>query len=564
MAKKIKLAVKAMASNDDTVVVWHYTEFIKDCWGFALFRKRKGESDAIAEPVPTSVGFESEPHQEGEKRPSTEWPLQRFMWTDYYVRQGDEVCYKVVPMINVGDKLVKEDSRASNWSNWVKVHNGDQEVYYNRGLVASQFIADHMLKVKTAATPNPKLDDELEVPSSSIRKFMGGTLVERLYKLLDDVKNDSTITLYAALYELNDTELIRRLNLIGKRANVILANGAFGKDDLDPQAPNAKVLTKVRLTRRIVSSGHFAHNKFVVLTRKTNSVEKPFLVFTGSTNWTLNGLFKQANNAVVFNDDSIASYYFDEWKQILVDCKNDKGLYDKPFKTFNATVKVNKTQTVRTWFTPTAAFGDMIDARKLLNAAKEGILFLMFKPGNAGNETLYDEIISVSKKKKQLLVHGVINTDPGGKANPTIEFMNKGKIDKGSFQGVTKANIKNSFSFWQAELASPNVTIHSKLIVIDPFSANPVVLTGSHNMGKKASKSNDDNLNILTNDPDLAVAYAVHIMSVYHHYRWRYYRSNAGVKKWSGNIKDDKWQNWYWLAAKTGNNRKELEFWWHE
>jgi hypothetical protein len=30
MAKKIKLAVKAMASNDDTVVVWHYTEFIKD------------------------------------------------------------------------------------------------------------------------------------------------------------------------------------------------------------------------------------------------------------------------------------------------------------------------------------------------------------------------------------------------------------------------------------------------------------------------------------------------------------------------------------------------------
>jgi hypothetical protein len=53
-------------------------------------------------------------------------------------------------------------------------------------------------------------------------------------------------------------------------------------------------------------------------------------------------------------------------------------------------------------------------------------------------------------------------------------------------------------------------------------------------------------------------------MSVYHHYRWRYYRSSAGVKKWSGNIKDDKWQNWYWLAAKTANNRKELEFWWHE
>ena len=31
------------------------------------------------------------------------------------------------------------------------------------------------------------------------------------------------------------------------------------------------------------------------------------------------------------------------------------------------------------------------------------------------------------------------------------------------------------------------VHIHSKVIVLDPFGKNPVVMTGSHNLGYKAS-----------------------------------------------------------------------------
>jgi phosphatidylserine/phosphatidylglycerophosphate/cardiolipin synthase-like enzyme len=108
------------------------------------------------------------------------------------------------------------------------------------------------------------------------------------------------------------------------------------------------------------------------------------------------------------------------------------------------------------------------------------------------------------------------------------------------------------------EMKPQNVTIHSKTILIDPFSENPVLLTGSHNMGGKASKSNDDNLNIIIGNKELSRAYAIHMTAVYNHYRWRFYRSKKTAKpKWNGNVKSDVWQSWY----SSGENLKEIKFW---
>jgi hypothetical protein len=64
--------------------------------------------------------------------------------------------------------------------------------------------------------------------------------------------------------------------------------------------------------------------------------------------------------------------------------------------------------------------------------------------------------------------------------------------------------------------------IHSKVVVVDPFGANPVVMTGSHNLGPKASGQNDDNLVIVEGAPGLAAAYAVNILGIYDQYKWRY------------------------------------------
>ena len=64
--------------------------------------------------------------------------------------------------------------------------------------------------------------------------------------------------------------------------------------------------------------------------------------------------------------------------------------------------------------------------------------------------------------------------------------------------------------------------MHSKVIVVDPFT-KPVVITGSHNFSGSASTKNDENFVIVRDNTELALEYAVHILSVYKHYRWLAY-----------------------------------------
>jgi hypothetical protein len=556
-----KINIQVYANNDDATIVIQSAVDIPGCWGFAIFRKRQQETDLEAEPLLASVGFEGDPHGQDEFRPSTEWPIQKYLWTDYYVKMGDIVCYKVIPMIHSANGLTKDLTNASDWCPFVSIGNStNSEAYFNRGMVSSQFVARRLNGIPNKEK-KAKLKDNLTKEDSVIRQFMGGNLSAALYQLLEGVAGNKDQRVYAALYELDEPGLIKRLNAIGKRAHVILANGAFGDGGNDPQAPHADLLTKVDLTRRIVGTPHFAHNKFLIVTEKqSDGKEHPIKVWTGSTNWTLNGLYTQVNNAVILTDKAVLDYYFAEWAAIRADCDaSGRGLYGKKYKEANKDVKVSNNGSIRTYFTPVSDQIDMDEADACINAAQKGILFLMFKPGNEGKSRMLYDTIRQKTTDPKLLINGVINADPGGSKAPTITFIHKNQVQPGgSFDIVTPSNIDDPFSFWDQELAKQNVTIHSKIILIDPFSDNPVLITGSHNMGGKASKSNDDNLNIIRGNKELARAYAIHMTAVYHHYRWRFYRqADTGQPKWDGNVKSDKWQEWY----RSGEKAKEIVFW---
>ncbi len=91
--------------------------------------------------------------------------------------------------------------------------------------------------------------------------------------------------------------------------------------------------------------------------------------------------------------------------------------------------------------------------------------------------------------------------------------------------------------------------IHDKIVVIDPRLPTCSVILGSHNLGFKASYSNDENLLIVSGDQDLAAAYAVHVLDVYDHYRFRAVEADLaskGQEGWSGFLEtDDSWQDDY-------------------
>lgn len=550
----MKPSIKAFANNDDAVVVWQYHKKIKNCYGFALFRKKQGESDATAEPVQSYVGFEDQTPNEGEHRPSTDWPIQKFVWTDFFVRTNDVVCYRVVPMIWNNDRLVKDEANASDWSEEVTITSGKVfNVSFNRGLISSQFLVNRMSNVPEKER-SKKLGEILADETSKTRAFLGGNLSESIYTLLDEVVQDKSLVIYAALYELNEPKLISFLKKLKKRANVILANGAFKQGDTDPNSEVRNELkNSITIYDRVVTGRHFAHNKFLVVCKTSGKKEpKPIKTLTGSTNWTKNGMFAQINNGIIINDAAVSKYYYEEWKQI----QSAGSEYPKEFVNQNSIVRSNTKIGIRTWFTPVRNTIDMKDARLLIHQAQSGILFLMFNPG--AQDTLFNAIIDKNNQDKNLFVHGVINQDPGSKSAPLI-FVNRGKPEATDFNTILPSGITIGNRFSQKEIHAKMVRIHSKVIIIDPFSNNPIVITGSHNLGEKASRENDDNLNIITGNTKLAEEYCVHIMSVYNHYRYRYFQSLNMNKsaQWNGLKYTDSWQDSYL----TGLKKREIEFW---
>ena len=66
-------------------------------------------------------------------------------------------------------------------------------------------------------------------------------------------------------------------------------------------------------------------------------------------------------------------------------------------------------------------------------------------------------------------------------------------------------------------------------------------MTGSHNLGFKASSDNDDNLMIIEGNAALAAAYAANIIAIYQTYRWNAYveAHRQDPKVWHGLVDND-------------------------
>jgi phosphatidylserine/phosphatidylglycerophosphate/cardiolipin synthase-like enzyme len=129
---------------------------------------------------------------------------------------------------------------------------------------------------------------------------------------------------------------------------------------------------------------------------------------------------------------------------------------------------------------------------------------------------------------------------------------------------VPASAITDQFAFWQHELLkagpSAHAIIHDKIVVIDPMSDDCVVITGSHNLGYRASYNNDENLLIVRGHNALAQAYAVHVMDIYDHYRFRYTIQKAGTQAFAGLEPDDKWQDKYFDPADPASHDADVWF----
>jgi len=551
------MKVQVCHNGDDVFIGWKPDGFIPECRGFALMRRRNG----VEEVVSTWVGFEDQEHDEGERRASTNWPIQKYQWTDYMANPGDKLQYRVVPMIGPDKSNLRPDTdAASDWTHEVTLdHQVDPkvDVYFNRGIVAAQWVS-RRLGITKDDLKTGALEKVIQTPDDPFRNYLAGPLGKKLFELLDSAIKDKR-EIYAVLYELNDPELEAKLAKFGKRAHVVLANGSVSKKGEDQNESARKGLSgKIDLHDRMCSPRALGHNKFLVL---CDAQGKPALVWTGSQNWTSTGLCTQANNSVLIHDRNVAKEYRAQWDALA----SAGDLTPQALKKANSKPRDVKLAALgmRVWFTPTIGQVDLKEARKLILGAKQAILFLMFNPGP--KDTLLNQIINAARKTakgKRLYIHGAINQDPSTKKN-NVELFDESNWERADYSVVLPAEIDEATKWFAREmrkLPKARAMVHSKVVLIDPFGSDPILLTGSHNLGPKASGTNDENLLIIRGARGLAGAYASNIMAIYNQYRWRFRRhAQPPSKRWDGLKDNDTWQNGY---LKPGSRAlREIDFW---
>jgi phosphatidylserine/phosphatidylglycerophosphate/cardiolipin synthase-like enzyme len=551
------MKVKVYHNGDDVFIAWKPDGVIPECRGFALLRRRNG----VEETVSTWVGFAGQAHNEGERRASTNWPIQKYQWTDYMANPGDKVQYRVLPMVGLDKENLRPDTdSASAWTEEIELtHQFAQsiEAYFNRGIVAAQWVS-RRLGVTGDDLKSKKLRTVIETPGDKFREYLFGPLGTRLFELLAAAAKDEC-EIFAALYELDDEQLESSLEEFGKRAHVVLANGSVKKKGEDQNSDaRERLADKIDLHARMISPRALGHNKFLVI---CDTQKKPRWVWTGSQNWTKTGLCTQANNSVLIDDFDVATEYRKQW-DLLQEAGDETPDDLMASNTEPRDPKVGQTP-VRLWFTPTVGQVDLAEARKIIERAKQAILFLMFNPGP--KDTLLNQIIDAARTGvagNRLYIRGAINQDPGTTNNPVELFDSENSV-KSDFEIVLPAAIDKPTEWFVRELLKLPGTfamVHSKAVLVDPFDKHPVVMTGSHNLGPKASSTNDENFLIIRDAPGLAAAYATNIMAIYNQYRWRLRRqTQLKTKQWKGLEDGDTWQKGYLKAGSIA--LREINFW---
>ena len=570
--------VKVYVNEDDALLYWIIAAPIAACRGFAIERRMTDAAGVSSRAfLPNRIGFENEPVPPPDPdsppiKPSTEWPFQRFSWTDHDADTGDTASYRVVPVIRQGTDLVQVDAESSDWSPPQTLGAdavGDFQPFFNRGFVISQFIARYL--AQRNMTLEQFKDTIGHKDDTTIRRFLSGDLRLALLREVQLARSEDG-EVYAALFELSDQELLDALVGLGPRAHVVLANGSITKGktealadarkrDENKTARDALIAAgvDVEADRRFISPGPLGHNKFLV---RTGSTGHPLSVWTGSTNWTPTGLCTQVNNGLLVKDRDVAAIYLDQWHRL----RDAGNTFPPALTSANATPKAvgdDVPGTVRsvTWFTRTAQRKDLAALEAEIQRAQQGILFLMFMPGSTG---LFPAVMARAAEPG-FYVRGVVSELPSGGTDESAVDISlvSGKNHVGAhFDILQPEGIENSMAWFAAEVTHKQflahigyAIIHSKVLVIDPFSDDPTVVTGSHNFSTSASSSNDENFMIIKGDKALAESYAVNIVGAYSHYVWRVYLSETH-RPFNGLKDNDTWQ-----APKLAANKADLTFW---
>jgi phosphatidylserine/phosphatidylglycerophosphate/cardiolipin synthase-like enzyme len=514
------LVVQAVAGSN--VVLLGINMDRNDCdglMGFAIHRTDHDEEEAywlrgmkIFEE--TDPGFIP-----GSTYPTNKHPIQGFTWSDFTAKPGHRYTYRIQALRGTPKKLKPFKEIV------VKVaaeneEGGKHDVFFNRGAAASQAYVRRFGNRKPDKT-NPK-DKRWEWLSRGVIEA-----IEAFTKRA----SDSSWGLRVAAYEFRLDRFADALHEAHKRgADVkILYDGChnppdknghvFPRDDNQSTAEEARIksLCKDRVTRSDVKSPPISHHKFIVLLKN----DTPEAVLTGSTNFSLGGVFGQSNLIHIVEDPDIAAAYLACWNLIAQNpdhktLKSDLSAMNRilPGKPPRGTISIfspQKTKASLDWY-----------AKLAMEA--EGALFMTFAFGI--NKVFLNVYENGNSKLRYALLDKLLRPGIRKDQRPAEEEkMKQLRFMKENRFAVGNRISMNKFDRWVKETVTGLNThvqfIHTKFMLIDPLGPDPIVITGSANFSDASTLKNDENMLVIRGNTRVADVYLGEYMRLWNHYAFR-------------------------------------------
>ena len=534
----------AVAGTYAVILGWDVVEAtLKDgLLGFAIQRQDLTENETTwLRGMKTFPG--GTPLPVGGDASTQEQPIQSFQWADYAAKPDHHYVYSIFPMHGTPGALVSGQPLVLDIQTEGNESGDIHSVYFNRAAIASQEYARRFQNKAPSQVGQAAYDWLSRGLLEGILAFIGQATGNRY-------------GLRVAIYEFQWPAVLDALEAAAQKGvDVKVVFDDIENADEDPKHKNEEAIDTAGLTAicKGYTNGKIMHNKFIVLLNDG----KPVQVLTGSTNYTENGIFGHLNVAHVVRDPDVAATYLSFWEELdtnpeLADIRDwcdDKTPLPKipPAKGVTEVFSPQKgTQTL-------AKYGT-------LAASAEKALFMTFAFGmNAAFQSTY-------LKNDGVLRFALMDTAGVGKNLAAA----KAKIAQ--IRAVPNAVVAlgqnitlNEFDRWLKErdgLAPGEHVrwVHTKFMLVDPLSDDPVVVTGSANFSDASVNTNQENMLLIRGDTRVADIYLGEFMRQYSSYAFRDAAATQSdsPETFQPQFLDvtDKWQQRYSKPGSSGALRK--------
>lgn len=462
--------------------------------------------------------------------PSDKAPLQKFRWADYAVNPGMTIHYRVHLAYGTPDAPQLGESLELTITS-DDGHPANQHLIFNRAVAASQAFQRKFPDLDAQISANRNMP--IEAWPDAARQWLENGLLGRLLGFIERAV-DGQWALDIAIYEYQLQAIVDAVNAAFERGVQVRVLYHARADDEDTTINQASLAKLPATSKRGRVTHNIFHNKFIVLSRIGNTGERqPQAVLCGSTNFTANGVYRQANVVHVLDDARVSASYLQTFEQIWAQ-PDAVGVTREWITEHNP---MDAAQSLFAGFSPRTGGADLREFVEIITAAKKDVLFVTAF-------ALPDAILNalLGQPHDDILRYGLQNTASritGFHADRSAEFAATALLNTG-LEGWLRENMKGQ---------KGNLLVHTKAVVTDFTTDNPTIISGSHNLSASASNGNDENYLIIRGDTDLADRYGLELLRFYEHYRFRYFAKKLALKQVSPLAVDDHWTNDYYVEG---------------